>query len=417
MSESSPPLDALTTVFTLPCTTSWLLTTTKVPSQIPPFPTTGPSPCDPPSWDTYLASFGFAYYSPAICPHGFSVGPSCEITDPRTSAGFPPIQSGETAVYCVPSGHTCTSDTTDFSGGVWGVSRTATANGASVTVGPAIQIRWREEDLSILETNPLTPGLAIAQPISTPFLTTTPVPVASDSGTTTSPSSLTSTAVAHASTDTPSPTSSSLDPLFPSSLTSTTTPVLMTSSADPTGPRTAAASPSAGQEASDTPSGPAQDKDTTADRGSVSGFSIAAIALTAVLIAMAQGYAGLLLWRRYRRCRTGEVPASFVPVGLGAWVRGRPRRPRRNLWISFCAEDGGGEGGEGKQVDAELGVDGPLPELDTPAPLGSKANPAELSAGTGAGSGSVNHERWSWMSKMSKRMFSVSVRARHSGGS
>ncbi|KAK6087055.1 oligomeric Golgi complex subunit 5 [Seiridium cupressi] len=165
MSLPTAPLAALTTVFTPLCATSWLLTTTKVPSQYPPFPTTGPSSCDPPSWESNIEAQGFQYYSPAVCPSGFDVGPNCEITKTRILQGFPPVADGETAVYCVPSGHTCTTDTTDFRGGVWGFTRAAatpTSGVAVVTVGPALQIRFRDEDLSILETHPLTPGLVLA---------------------------------------------------------------------------------------------------------------------------------------------------------------------------------------------------------------------------------------------------------------
>ncbi|XXH02129.1 hypothetical protein Hte_008497 [Hypoxylon texense] len=150
-------LSELTTIFTPPCAITWLLTTTKVPSQYPAFPTTGPISCDPPQWVRNIAEKGFGYYSPAICPSGFTAG--CTISDERISEGFPPITAGETAMYCVPSGFTCTSDTTDFRGGIWGFHRTASANGASVTVGPAIQIRWQDKDLFDLATDPLIPGV------------------------------------------------------------------------------------------------------------------------------------------------------------------------------------------------------------------------------------------------------------------
>lgn len=157
------PLAALTSVFTPPCPTSWLLTTTRSFSQYPPFPTTGPASCDPPSWRTNIARAGFHYYSPAICPQGFVVGPNCGITKTRTDEGFPAIATGETAVYCVPSGLTCTTDLTDFRGGVWGFASAATTPGALATIGPAIQIRWVEADLTKLETHPLTPGLKLAR--------------------------------------------------------------------------------------------------------------------------------------------------------------------------------------------------------------------------------------------------------------
>ncbi|CAK7217332.1 hypothetical protein SCUCBS95973_003112 [Sporothrix curviconia] len=179
------PLAALTTVFTPPCPTSWLVTTTKLPSQFPSFPGADPTTaCDPPQWGINLSGEGFDFYSPAICPDGFEVGPNCLLTGtPRTTEGFPAVAAGETVAFCVPSGQTCTSDTTDFHGGIWGVLRTATGTGVTVTVGPAMQIRWRDVDLSILATHPLTPGLTLAGATSTTappsttanVITTTPI--------------------------------------------------------------------------------------------------------------------------------------------------------------------------------------------------------------------------------------------------
>ncbi|GAB1319694.1 Mid2 domain-containing protein [Madurella fahalii] len=167
------PLAALTSVFTPPCPTTWLLTTTRLLSQYPTFPRRGPESCDPPSWSSNIAGAGFHFYSPAICPDGFVVGPSCGLTKTRTNEGFPAIAPGETAVYCVPSGLTCTTDTTDFRGGVWGFARRATTSGALVTVGPALQIRWVEADLTALETHPLTPGLRFAVTEESPRVTST----------------------------------------------------------------------------------------------------------------------------------------------------------------------------------------------------------------------------------------------------
>lgn len=169
------PLAALTTVFIPPCPTSWLVTTSKLPSQFPSFPAAdvAATTCDPPAWASNLAGEGFQYYSPAICPDGFEVGAGCILTGtPRTTEGFPAVAAGETVAWCVPSGQSCTSDTTDFRGGIWGVTRTATGVSAAVTVGPAMQIRWRDVDLTILATHPLTPGLTLAGITST----TSPVP-------------------------------------------------------------------------------------------------------------------------------------------------------------------------------------------------------------------------------------------------
>ncbi|RYO91395.1 hypothetical protein DL766_001360 [Monosporascus sp. MC13-8B] len=101
--DSTAPLAALTTVFTPPCPTTWLITTSKIPSQYPPFPTGGPFSCNPPQWAANIADKGFQYYSPAICPGGFEVGPDCEVTDTRIpEEEFPAITAGEQAFYCVP---------------------------------------------------------------------------------------------------------------------------------------------------------------------------------------------------------------------------------------------------------------------------------------------------------------------------
>ncbi|KAK0715314.1 hypothetical protein B0H67DRAFT_645082 [Lasiosphaeris hirsuta] len=171
------PLAALTTVFTPPCPTSWLLTNTKLISQLPVFPTTGPASCDPPSWAQNIAGGGFQYYSPAICPQGFAVGPNCGVIKTRTAEGFPPVAPGETVAYCVPVGLTCTTDTSDFRGGVWGYARGAAITDAAVTVGPALQIRWVEADLSILETHPLTPGLRLGALATSAVTSQPPIPV------------------------------------------------------------------------------------------------------------------------------------------------------------------------------------------------------------------------------------------------
>ena len=101
--DATPPLAALTTVFTPPCQTTWLITTTKIPSQYPPFPTGGPMSCNPPEWPANIADQGFQYYSPAICPSGFAVGPDCEVEDTRIAEEeFPAVLLGERAFYCVP---------------------------------------------------------------------------------------------------------------------------------------------------------------------------------------------------------------------------------------------------------------------------------------------------------------------------
>ncbi|KAI1419760.1 hypothetical protein F5Y12DRAFT_195512 [Xylaria sp. FL1777] len=428
----TPPLAALTTVFTPPCPITWLLTTTKVPSQMPPFPSNGPASCDPPSWDEYLPQRGFEYYSPAICPSGFYVGPSCVITNPRTAQGFPAIQGGETAAYCIPNGHTCTSDTSDFRGGVWGVSRTATVNGAQVTVGPAIQIRWREEDLNNLETDPLTPGPRSTQPSSTQPSSTqiTPVETSTDtdqfstpdptttstqrlilpilsstSSTTTVPRELTpiqSSVSSVSSSSSTSSASASASALASSSSAPAPPSSTITQESQPsTAPTTSA--PSSGQQSTDVDA-PAQAKGRGGNGGSSSNFTVAAIVLTGILIAIIATYSAYATLRRYRRYRAGETEEFFV-FQVEAWVRGRVRMMsrRRGQWggggggsdSEKAEEDGGGDMNRRrrrKMPDAELGTEGPLPELGSSQPFGTKENPAEL----------PTVDRSSWRSRVSR---------------
>lgn len=69
------PLAALTTIFEAPtpCSRTYILTSSKAPSQFPPFPTDGPASCVPPAWVENLSGKGFQFYSPAVCPQGNDV--------------------------------------------------------------------------------------------------------------------------------------------------------------------------------------------------------------------------------------------------------------------------------------------------------------------------------------------------------
>ncbi|KAI0450006.1 hypothetical protein F5B21DRAFT_529342 [Xylaria acuta] len=420
----TPPLAALTTVFTPPCPITWLLTTTKVPSQFPPFPTAAPASCDPPSWGEYVSERGFDYYSPAICPSGFFVGPSCIITNPRTAQGFPVIQAGETAAYCIPNGHTCTSDTSDFRGGVWGVSRTASATGAQVTVGPAIQIRWRAEDLDGLETDPLTPGARTttaeplptetteteATPTSTPEPETTPAeePLSSSTSSTTQLTTvrvtqpklpagfqtlpLTSTSTSTStSPSSPSPSSSSLSseslPLSPSSTQESQTSPTPSPSATQSGGQDASAQEGQNKNSSKTPS---------------SNVTVAAIILTTILISLLAGYGAYSILRQYRRYKAGETKEFFVfqaEAWIEAWVWrffDNRRRKNNNSTTSTVEEE---KAKRRKLPDAELGTEGPLPELGDTKAYGTQENPAELPTLTAP---TATTERWSWRSRVSR---------------
>ncbi|OTA92225.1 hypothetical protein M434DRAFT_328493 [Hypoxylon sp. CO27-5] len=100
--------------------------------------------CAPPGYASYFETY---YYSPAICPSGYTVGCS-------RYGDFqgPSVEPTETAMLCVMSGYFCTPDE-------WNYYATNTDLSYAQVM---IQIRWAESDLSTLETHPLTPGLTIA---------------------------------------------------------------------------------------------------------------------------------------------------------------------------------------------------------------------------------------------------------------
>ncbi|GAW15550.1 hypothetical protein ANO14919_049640 [Xylariales sp. No.14919] len=418
---STPPLAALTTVFTPPCPITWLLTSTKVPSQYPSFATTAPASCDPPLWDEYVAERGFEYYSPAICPSGFYVGPSCIVTNPRTAQGFPAIEGGETAAYCIPNGHTCTSDTSDFRGGVWGVSRTDSAKSAQVTVGPAIQIRWRDEDLDNLETDPLTPGprtTIVAQPspdpdptvIETSFIFSTLDPTTTSTSTSTprssSPTPPSTKLITISTTTSGVKTIPEVQSISSASGSTSTSTVSSLSPLSPISPFVSLPIPSRQPQGSQSSTAPTtavsqdgqlgNDRDRSREGGnSSSNFTVAATVLTTILITIIVTYAGYSTMRQYRRYRAGQTTTFFV-FQMHAWVR-------RQLRLKQRADDTAVE--EEKELDrrkipdAELGTEGPLTELGSAQPFGTKENPAEL----------PTMGRWSWKSRVS-RMLTVRTR-------
>ncbi|KAI2775987.1 hypothetical protein F4815DRAFT_370276 [Daldinia loculata] len=395
-------LSELTTIFSPPCPVTWLITTTKVPSQYPPFPTTGPTSCDPPFWADNIAQKGFGYYSPAICPSGFVVG--CTASNDRSGEGFPAITAGETAMYCVPSGFTCTSDTTDFRGGVWGFMRTTSANGSPATVGPALQIRWQEKDLIDLATDPLTRGSVEA---STSIFTPTPasfaLPEATTSTSKTLPAQASSTDLQITSltptteieisessiTSEPTPTTTRKEEstsLLSASLLSSplTSKSITTSSIQPGGT-------------------PAADNGGTADRSGADGdvsssatssANTAAMALSGILIGIILGYFATIIFRRYRRYRAGRIE-RFLPFDVSTlasriFAKRKNGLPSQETTVIRPP----------RYLGAELGTDGPMPELGSGSPLGTKDNPAELG---------VDSARNSWVSRVS-RIFTVKLR-------
>ncbi|ORY58114.1 uncharacterized protein BCR38DRAFT_353317, partial [Pseudomassariella vexata] len=151
----------LTTVFTTPdfcAPLYWQDTVTPALSS---------SICMPPNFQQYWV-YKWGFYSPGICPTGYTEGcafpSSLAISDNGTPFYGGPIVTGETARICCPTGYTCLTGTaysyskcisteswttywtTDYSNSVKQTTELATVFG--------LQVRWRESDLSILETDP-----------------------------------------------------------------------------------------------------------------------------------------------------------------------------------------------------------------------------------------------------------------------
>lgn len=145
--------------------------------------------CMPPNFNNYW-NWQIGYYSPGICPSGYtqacdfptSLATFSSFTDEYASSKSWPyyggeVKSDETARLCCPTGYNCYS--TGMMGVGWSYSlcistvpsttlrdpevTTGTAYTTTENLAFAIQVRWRSEDLSILETNPTVPGQTIVQ--------------------------------------------------------------------------------------------------------------------------------------------------------------------------------------------------------------------------------------------------------------
>ncbi|POS77340.1 hypothetical protein DHEL01_v204263 [Diaporthe helianthi] len=139
----------LTTVFTTPdfcASLYWTDTVTPPLSSLV---------CMPPKFNS-LYGYSFGFYSPGICPKSWTKG--CEFpydqarTDDVGSVYFGgQVLQGETVQVCCPTGYTClTNDPYSYSKCVHTTD--------SSELAFALQVRWQESDLSILETNPTVPG-------------------------------------------------------------------------------------------------------------------------------------------------------------------------------------------------------------------------------------------------------------------
>ncbi|TLD11758.1 hypothetical protein PspLS_11670 [Pyricularia sp. CBS 133598] len=424
------PLAALTTIFTPPpsCATStWLLTTTEVPTEYPPFPTQGPSSCNIPRWEDNIDDGSYDFYSPAVCPSGFVVGPSCTSVQVKTSDNFPKVEAGETVAFCVPTGFSCTADTND--GGVWGMIQTGAA-AAQVTVAPAIQIRWRDFDLTLFPTHPLSPGVTIGvgpQPTPAPPPPSPPRPTGPAGGNgvvvvplPTPPRStlLTSTTSTSAATTLPNsnPDGASKPRVPDDEATSLARP----------NPSTATTAPSAGRSSQSADLSKASPMESTNSHGLPLGPIILGCLISVLIFGASIFFC--LKRRRDRRGNGSEGQPHLLSVGVGVWVGSSQGSDSRRTdgskpttwktWIMALRNKPTRRSARGWPTD-EMATDAQTEKsrlrntmgwAGCPAEgaPGSRENPAELEQ-LGNGNDSEAQQRWSWVSKM------FSIRASRQG--
>ncbi|KAJ0119029.1 hypothetical protein J7T55_013264 [Diaporthe amygdali] len=181
----------LTTVFTTPdfcASLYWTDTVTPPLSSLV---------CMPPKFHS-LYDYSFGFYSPGICPTGYSKGCDFPVDRARTDdlgevyyGGA--VLKGETVRVCCPTGYTCLlNDPYSYSKCVH------TTDDSELAF--ALQVRWQESDLSILATDPTVPGSTYSAPATA---TATPATIKStaksgsniDATATPTPSSSSSTTV------------------------------------------------------------------------------------------------------------------------------------------------------------------------------------------------------------------------------
>ncbi|KAI3399599.1 hypothetical protein diail_6238 [Diaporthe ilicicola] len=181
----------LTTVFTTPdfcASLYWTDTLTPPLSSVV---------CMPPKFHS-LYDYSFGFYSPGICPTGYSKGcdfpvDRARVEDDGGAIYFGgPVLEGETVRVCCPNGYTCLENT------VSSYSKCVHTTDNS-QLAFALQVRWQESDLSILATDPTVAGKTYSAPSTA---TATPATIKSTSGShtdanlTPTPSSSSSTTVA-----------------------------------------------------------------------------------------------------------------------------------------------------------------------------------------------------------------------------
>ncbi|KAI6384534.1 hypothetical protein MCOR21_000849 [Pyricularia oryzae] len=420
-------LAALTTIFTPPpnCATStWLLSTTEAPSEYPPFPTEGPKSCNVPRWEDNIDDGSYDFYSPAVCPSGFVVGPSCTSVQVKTSDDFPKVEAGETVAFCVPSGFSCTADAKD--GGVWGMTQTGAAAAVEITVAPAIQIRWRDFDLTLFPTHPLSPGVTIGvgpQPTPSP----PPPPPARPTG----PAGGNGVVVVSLPT---LPRSTLLTSTTGTSAATTLPTSDQNSASEPRIPDDEATSPARSDSSTATTASSARGSSQAADLSKASplessnshGLPVGPIILACLISVLIFGTSVFFFCKRRRDRRGGTGPGAqppLLPVGVGVWVgssqgsdgrRTKGSKPTAwKTWVTALRNKATRQGAGGGATDEMAASDAQTEKSrlqDTmgwagcPAEgaPGSRENPAELDQ-LGNGNDSEEQQRWSWVS----RMFSI----------
>lgn len=180
---------ALTTVFTPPAGCSWPISDTF----------NRPTSCFPPYFDRAGPAY-LGYYSPGICPSGYTVG--CTPDTAIRTFNDEPIKSGETVGVCVPvyvlvssavlramwrseltsSRSFSCRGTASLTTGVMAVSTYTVGTTRTSAEARIVHIRWQSSDLSLFETPPL-PGISVSRtPPSAESRSGTGAPAASTGG-------------------------------------------------------------------------------------------------------------------------------------------------------------------------------------------------------------------------------------------
>ncbi|KAK6820648.1 hypothetical protein PG995_003700 [Apiospora arundinis] len=137
-------------------------------------PALSSSICMPPDFNKYH-DYKYGFYSPGICPMGYTVGCPFPTKLAGKTNGTPffggPLIASETAQICCPTGYTCytgadesktyseciaTAGKTTYLG--YNYMKDTYVTTVTDALAFAIQVRWQSSDLSNLETDPTVPG-------------------------------------------------------------------------------------------------------------------------------------------------------------------------------------------------------------------------------------------------------------------